>query len=162
MLCQKCKKYPATVSYVEISNGKKFEIHLCGDCYAELYGEVNSKTGNSLLAGLFEPRSRRVKSCPVCGTTSAEYEKTGLLGCTSCYDVFKEELMPYIRRIHGKVVHVGKGGGNNDEHGLHRILSDLQEKLEKALREKRFKEADALNLRIDEIKKRIAGGGKNG
>lgn len=162
MLCQQCKKYPATVSYVEISNGKKFEIHLCGDCYAELYGEVNSKTGSGVWAGLFETRSRRVKTCPVCGMTYAEYEKTGLLGCTSCYDVFKEELLPYIRRIQGRVTHVGKGGGNNDEHGLHRILNGLQEKLETALREKRFKDADVLNKRIDEVKKQINGGGKNG
>ena len=36
------------------------------------------------------------------------------------FDVFKEELLPAINAIHGKVEHVGKVGTNNDELGLHR------------------------------------------
>ena len=162
MFCQKCKKYPATVNYVEIVNGKKFECNLCAACYADIYGELNSKTNNGFLAGLFERRVPHAKVCPVCGTTYADYEKSGLLGCTSCYDVFKEELLPYIKRIHGKVNHIGKVAKNNDELGLHRRLNFLQEQLEAALREKRFNDAGRLNSQIDAIKKAIEGGENNG
>lgn len=162
MLCQHCKKYPATVSYTEIVNGKKFECRLCAGCYADLYGELNAKTAGGFWAGLMEHRIAKAKSCPVCGTTYADYEKTGLLGCTSCYDVFKEELLPSIRRIQGRVTHIGKVGKNNDEFGLHRQLNVLQEKLEDALKEKRYNEASVINRRIDAIKKQLEGGGNNG
>lgn len=162
MLCQHCKKNVATVNYVEIVNGEKFESHLCSSCYASLYGELNAKTNADLWAGLFGPASPRLKKCPVCGTTYGDYERTGLLGCASCYDVFKEELIPSIRRIQGKVDHVGKSEVNYDELGLHRRLKSLQEQLEGALREKRYEEAGRLNKQISEITKTLYGGGSNG
>lgn len=159
MLCQHCKKNPAAVNYVEKVNGNKFEYHLCAFCYADLYGELNSKVNNNVWAGLFSQPSPRKKVCPVCRTTFADFERSGLLGCTSCYDVFKEELIPSVLRIHGKVEHIGKVGKNMDEHGLHRRLKSLQEQLENALRVKDFKEADRLNRQINAIKKTLHGGG---
>ncbi len=159
MLCQHCKKNPAVVNYIEKINGNKFEYHLCAFCYADLYGELNSKVNNDVWAGLFSSPAPRKKICPVCRTTFADFERQGLLGCTSCYDVFKEELLPSILRIHGKVDHIGKVGKNMDELGLHRQLKVLQEKLESALRVKNYKEADRLNKQINAIKKTIHGGG---
>ncbi|MDE7306147.1 MAG: hypothetical protein K2N33_02030 [Clostridia bacterium] len=161
MLCQHCKKNHATVNYVEIINGSKFECRLCADCYADLYGKIQSKTGSGIWAGLFGAKASRAKTCPVCGTTYADYERTGLLGCTSCYDVFKQELTPSIQQMHGKIKHVGKVGKNNDELGLHRRLKTLQEQLEVALRDKKFAEAGKLNKKIDEIKKTLNGGESN-
>ena len=157
MLCQHCKKNTANINYVEKVNGNKFECHLCSACYAELYGELNDKVNNDIWAGLFGSSVAETKICPVCGTTYDDYERTGLLGCTSCYDVFKEELIPSIMRIQGKIEHVGKVGNNLDALGLHRRLNSLQEQLEKALREKRFSVADALNRQINSIKKILKG-----
>ena len=153
MLCQQCKQHEATVNYVEITNGKRFECHLCAVCYADLKDQMRKKTHGEVWPGFIPSRVRQAKACPVCGTTYAEYEKSGLLGCTSCYDVFKEELMPYIRRVHGKVTHIGKMYGNIDEHGLYRRLNSLQEQLEEALADKRFKDAGRLNTEIERIKK---------
>ena len=162
MLCQRCNKNTATVNYVQVTNGKRFECNLCAACYADLYDGFTAKADSGLVAGFFGPRKVRAKACPVCGTTYADYERTGLLGCTSCYDVFKEELIPSIRQIQGKVQHVGKVGKNHDELGLYRQLKALQEQLEAALSGKRFIEAGRLNKRIDEIKKILKGGESNG
>ena len=159
MICRHCKKNPATVNYVEIINGDKFESHLCASCYAELFGELNSKTNNDLWTGLFGSEPPQTKICPVCGTTYSDYERSGLLGCASCYDVFKEELIPSIQRIQGKVRHVGKAESNNDELGLHRRLKSLQSQLETALKERRYDEAGRLNAKIKEITKILYGGG---
>ena len=161
MLCQHCKKNQATVNYVEIINGSKFECRLCTECYSNLYGKMQAK-GSGIWAGLFGSSGTRAKSCPVCGTTFSDYEKTGLLGCTSCYDVFKKELTPSILHMHGKIKHVGKVGKNKDELGLHRRLKTLQEQLEIALRDKKFAEAGKLNKQIDEIIKTLNGGENNG
>ena len=58
MLCQRCKTNQATVNYIEIVNGHKFESHLCASCYAELSGELNSKSGDDIWAGLLRPPHR--------------------------------------------------------------------------------------------------------
>lgn len=162
-VCQHCKKNPATLNYVEIINGEKFESHLCKSCYASLYGELHSKANSDVWAGLFGISDAEIKVCPVCGTTYADYERTGLLGCASCYDVFKDELLIAIKRIQGEVRHVGKVGTNKDEFGLHRRLKTLQEELEVALREKRFSDAGILHKRIKEITNTLFGaeGGDN-
>lgn len=159
MLCQRCKKNPVAVSYVEKINGNKFEYHLCAFCYADLYGELNNKATVGVWAGFFSAPVPRKKFCPVCRTTLADFERSGLLGCASCYDVFKDELIPSILRIHGKTEHIGKVGKNLDELGLHRRLKSLQEQLEDALRVKNFREADRLNRQINAIKKTLHGGG---
>lgn len=100
MLCQRCKKNQATVSCVEEINGKKIGYNLCRECYTEMFGSFSSAVNNDILAGLFgQPAKRHARICPVCGTVYSDFERTGLLGCASCYDVFKEELMPYIERI---------------------------------------------------------------
>ncbi len=96
MLCQRCKKNAATENYVEIINGEKFESHLCAKCSSELYGELHSKMSENVCAWLFGSSAPK-KVCPVCGTTYDDYERSGLLGCASCYDVFKEELLPAIK-----------------------------------------------------------------
>jgi protein arginine kinase activator len=91
-----------------------------------------------------------------------EFQKTGLLGCASCYDVFKKELMPYIERIQGKTVHVGlKGGDYYTEHELRRRLKDMQDELEGALKRGDYIYAGKLNARMQAIKKQLTGGTKN-
>lgn len=161
MLCQHCKKNTATVNYVEIINGDRFESHLCEMCYAVLCGELNSKSNNDAWADLFGVNTTAQKVCSVCGTKFSDYERTGLLGCASCYDMFKEELMPVIQRIQGKVDHVGKATSNHDDFGLHRRLKTLQEQLEQAIKERRYAEANRLNKQIKEITKTLYGGGSN-
>lgn len=147
ILCQHCKKNVATINH--------FDSHLCEGCYISLYGELDSNVSNDIWAELISGPRVQKKVCPVCGTTLADYERTGLVGCACCYDVFREELLDSIVRIHGKSCHVGKVGSNKDEFGLHRKLSKLREQLELALSEKRYDDAERLNRRIRDISKTL-------
>ena len=149
------------MSCTEEINGKKIGYQLCASCYVEMFGSFNSSANTDILAGLFgSPARQRARVCPVCGTAYSDFERTGLLGCASCYDVFKEELMPYIERIQGRVVHVGKVGLDAREQDLTRRLSGLQEELELAVREKRYHDAERINAKISEVRKRISAGGE--
>jgi len=47
-------------------------------------------------------------SCPGCGMTPLEIIHAKRLGCSQCYDFFKNELMPVIVRIHKATEHTGK------------------------------------------------------
>jgi protein arginine kinase activator len=163
MICQHCKKNPATINFIETINGQSFELHLCKACYTYKYGEFEEQATNAVLNGLFGVPEVEAKTCKVCGMRFADYEKTGLVGCASCYDVFKDELLPAIARIQGKVVHVGKEGGDySSEHDLRIKLKAMQEKLENALRSGNNMEASKLNAQMDVIRKKLSGRNGNG
>lgn len=159
MICQNCKKREATDHHVEIINGKACAFHLCAMCASEMFSNFESEVENAIFSGLFGDDVRTESVCPACGLAFSEYERTGLLGCPSCYDVFNEQLLPYITRIQGKTVHVGKGGGvNTSEHDLRLKLSSLQREMESALSRGDYREAGRINEQMNALKKRNAGG----
>ena len=162
-LCQDCKKRPATYNFIDTVNGNTVAMHLCAQCYASKYGEFENNTLNAMFNGLFDsPRRKVTKVCKVCGMRFEDYERTGLMGCPSCYDVFKEDILPYIAGIQGKTLHVGKeGGDHSSEHDLRIRLKDLQEQLEAALTRGDFRAADRLNRQMTAIKRRMQGSDGN-
>jgi protein arginine kinase activator len=122
MLCQQCQKRIANVHYTQIINGKKVELYLCEQCMNEkgqlgiglqlnfgdfLWG-LHSLGGNISFQQLDRPEEVR---CPVCNMSFSEFSKTGRLGCSNCYKVFRNELNPILRRIHGTIEHKGKVPG---------------------------------------------------
>lgn len=158
MLCQNCKKREATVNRTETVGGKTCSQHLRALCANELFGDFENEFADAMLSGLFDDFEPEEKVCPGCGLTFAEYERTGLLGCPSCYDVFNGELLPYIARIQGKTVHVGKGGGvYTTEHELRRKLTSLQKAMDDALARGNYAEAGRINEQMNALKKRNAG-----
>ena len=158
MLCQNCKKREATVNHVQSVGGKTCAVHLCALCANELFGEFEKTMQSHLFGGLFDTVYEE-RRCPSCGLTFSEYKRSGLLGCPSCYDVFHEELLPYIARIQGKTEHVGKKGGENTaEHNLLIELSALQRQMDDALARGDAIEAGRINARMNALKKRPADG----
>ncbi len=159
-ICQHCKTREATHSHTSIINGVAMESRLCDQCYQEIYGSVEGAfpMWTDILQS---PKPATEKRCSVCGMRFSEYERTGLLGCASCYDVFKEQLLPQILKIQGDVNHVGKVGKNYSTHDLTREINDLQQRLENAVRAKNYAEADKINKRIIYLTKQ-KNGGKDG
>ncbi|PLR96337.1 UvrB/UvrC motif-containing protein [Bacillus sp. T33-2] len=160
MVCQECNERPATLHFTNFINGEKTELHLCEQCAQEKGEMFMMNTGpgfsiNNLLAGLLniEPsfkkkpqgpfRHEHVLQCPHCSMTFPQFVKVGRFGCSSCYETFKEELEPVIRRLHGgNSTHEGKipkriGGSlqlRKDIELLKQTLKDLiaNEEFEKA------------------------------
>lgn len=158
MLCSNCKKKQAT--HLVRREGER-EQFLCDECFERL-GEAAAYYGSEpdFFVSFLQPQEEEgPKRCPVCGTTLEDYSHTGLLGCAACYGVFREALEPAIRRIHGKTVHEGKHP-LSDERQL-RLLDEqrsLRGELERALREKRMKEADSINRALRRLNHSIYGG----
>lgn len=143
---------------MEIIEGTKYESHFCKDCYVEVTGDFTENDGSVFWTNLYgDGGLEESLACPVCGTRYCDYRRTGLLGCPSCYDIFKEQLLPTIRNIHGKDTHIGTAALNNDEYGLLRKLKSLQEKLEEAVKARRYTEANLLNKQIKDINKKLYG-----
>jgi protein arginine kinase activator len=140
MLCQVCKTQPATVKISHTINEKKMEFSLCQSC-AEEKGMSNPLTsvpevlnhflfellGNELLE--HKPDSESA-TCSGCGQNWDDFQKTGLLGCEICYQVFESELNVILRRIHGSNQHIGSRPSSRrsrvDKVELQKIRLELQ------------------------------------
>ena len=96
-------------------------------------------------------------ACPVCGGTIEEFRKTGLLGCAHCYEAFREELTSTVLHIQGSAVHAGRPPvtATDERYDSLRKLAnkraDLRERLDSAIREGRYAEADKLQAQLKEI-----------
>ena len=114
MMCDKCAKNEATFYLEQNINGKITKLALCPECAKE-YKSINYNPYASfnILGGLFQPvgymkRNSEIKKCTLCASTFADISKNGKVGCAECYTVFKDELNPTIKRIHGSVKHIGR------------------------------------------------------
>lgn len=170
MLCEECKKRPATVHIAKVINGEKTEKHLCEEC-AQKSGEFNfdfsfepSFSINQLLSGLLgshidtapglEPPG--TIKCPFCGMTFSEFRRGGLLGCGQCYNAFDAQINPLLKRIHGSSFHTGKvprrTGG---ELRLRRQVESLKAQLAEAVRKEEYEKAAILRDKIKELEGKL-------
>lgn len=128
MICQICKKNPATVHVQEIIGGKKSTLHLCASCAdkkAMLEPFLHGTDLEAIIKDMMgmikegqedaeeahdhehEDHKRRVV-CPFCLWTLEQWNKTGRLGCERCYTVFASEIDGQLPAMHRGIVHKGK------------------------------------------------------
>ncbi len=165
MTCELCGKEEATVYYTEIVGGKMVELHLCEKCAKEkgLGKELGKSTFSlsDLLAGMAEELGEKEEDahlrCPTCGLSYGEFSKAGKLGCASCYQTFRHNLLPLLRRIHGSTHHTGKvvskGPGNLK---TKREIADLRKELQRAIEKEAFEEAAKLRDKIEAKEKKLS------
>ena len=159
MLCEKCGKNIATTHIRSIINGVKTEKHLCAECAAKENGvSFNDLSLSGMLASMLgdaaslSPASSGVH-CPCCGSTFSDIAETGKAGCPECYKTFYNEFLPYIKRVHGRVKHIGKSefsGKGNAKNGADTI-DLLRQKLAVLVKEEKFEEAASLRDKIRDL-----------
>ncbi|UCF06221.1 MAG: UvrB/UvrC motif-containing protein [bacterium] len=160
MVCQVCKEREATIHFTNMVGNKVEKIHLCHLCAEEKgfdYLKKSSFGMGDLLAGLLGNASGKVKTkqvrrgCPNCGTSYARFKKVGRLGCSECYDFFKDQLMPLLRGVHGDTRHLGKIPKRFGKRvTLQRRVHELKEDLRRAVELEQYERAAELR---DEIKR---------
>ena len=169
MLCDKCGKNEATVFMKQVINNQQSTQHLCQHCAEELMDIGNLSLGKFFADGigtLFGSPKTNQQTCPVCGTSYADYNKNGLLGCSACYNLFSQLLEPSIRAIHGKTLHTGKGrlpkvapappktsANTLDDEIImeHPEILAMQERLAELIKEEKFEEAAIVRDQIKAI-----------
>jgi len=156
MLCDRCGKKEATVRYEENINGERKKINLCNECSKHL-GILNMNFMDNMFMSFFdEPLSigiGKVKEykCNKCGYTFSDYANTGLLGCSECYNTFKEKLEPVLKKLHGKSYHIeNKKTYVKNSNKANNKLDELKYKLKECIEKEEYEKAAVIR---DEIKK---------
>ena len=142
--CSICNKV-ASVHLTQIVNGKVHKVDLCESC-AQSKG-VTDPEGFS-LADLLSKASSAINPnesqlvCPDCGMETADFRRTGRLGCANCYDVFKQLVFPVLEDMHAGVFHKGKVPTIAlNRQSTQQELKKLQSSLAHAVAEEAYEEA---------------------
>lgn len=156
--CGLCGKQ-ATVHLTQIVNNKIHKVDLCESC-AQSKGVTNPEAFSlaELLAQnnvTLEPKESQVQ-CPHCGHQTADFRKTGRLGCSECFEVFEPLLLPVLEDMHPATLHKGKV----PSHSFRRQSSEteiksLKDSLQRAIKEEAYEEAARLRDLIHEIESTV-------
>lgn len=171
MLCEKCGKKEASFYYKETVNGIEKSYTLCADCAAELkkngtlggendpFGQLqkffsqDKLFGSLFSTGIAQPENRETKTCPLCGSTFGVLTKKGKVGCPECYVTFENELMPLIRRIHGRSTHTGKTPARFRVQAERKAqIAALEKDLKEAIGSENYEHAAELRDRLRELR----------
>ncbi len=175
MICEECNQRPATLHFTKIVNGEKAEYHLCEKCAHEK-GDmfmINGSPGfsiNNLLAGILNIESAfqqkkedpfqqdKILQCDHCQMTFQQFINIGRFGCSNCYDAFKEQLTPILKRLHsGNHIHKGKipariGGGIH----IKKTIGELKQKLQNFILKEEFERAAETRDEIRSLESKLA------
>lgn len=157
MICEECGERPANVHVTSIINGEVSAQHLCIQCAKEK-GEYHFMADPSLMiqnlmaglagAGTMAPPAQGL-SCPSCGLPFSQFQATGRLGCTDCYESFKELLKPVIARVQAGPRHRGKIPAKlGPEVQIQQELLSLREELAGLVKEEAYEKAASVRDRI--------------
>ena len=155
MMCDNCGKNPATTHLKTVVNGVVHENHLCSYCAANQgYGNIGKLSLTNMLASMFgesissgKPISKR---CDCCGASFSDIAQSGRVGCSECYNTFRQELMPSLNRLHGKAVHIGNAPDEQKpEETVQDKIKKLKAQLSDAIKAEEFENAAKLR---DEIR----------
>lgn len=146
MTCDICHKNPATVHLTEIVNEKVIELHICQKCSKAKTDELKSQLSLSdFLTGMVDTPDAKKPStaaCPLCAMSFSDFREKGRLGCSTCYETFKDQLMPLFRKIHGSTQHTGKIPSSvGDTLMKQRQKEELENRLARAVKLEEYEEA---------------------
>ncbi len=117
MQCEECKKAKAVIHFTQIVNDETETKHLCQKCAAKkgLQASAPALPLTDFLSGIgsqiFSVSPEAVAgACQHCGSTFADFRRSGKLGCAQCYVTFEREMRLLLRKIHGSHHHVGISG----------------------------------------------------
>lgn len=160
-ICQVCKKREATVFLTQIINGKKTDMFMCRQCAGEGY-KIDLNTLLSGLLGLdgenaeIGPAAR--VSCDRCGMTVEEFNRTGKMGCSRCYDVFREPMKALLKRIQGNTRHQGKVPESYAEaHATEMEVEKLKQELRECIQVENYERAAWIRDRIRQLEAERSG-----
>ena len=151
MLCSKCHKNEATIFYKQNINGEIKEYALCPQCAASVdlkFPSVN------LFGSMFQPKNTLInkRRCTLCNSTLDEIRANGKAGCSECYSVFSDELMPMIGNIHSTLQHTGRAPeGYAEKRKEENMLNDLRLKLKDAVAREDYETSAELRDRRKEL-----------
>lgn len=174
MLCERCKKNPATFHKSIIINGKGYETNLCSECarlvnfdddinfdtdfgfngFAKKFDLLEKNFFNDFFNDddFFTPTmliEKNNKYCPECKSTFYDFVRRGKLGCNKCYDTFESEIRDMLENMDNPMdldLNIIETQNKPTE------LDKLNDEFNKAIADERYEDAGEIKKKINEIR----------
>jgi protein arginine kinase activator len=168
MKCDVCHVREASVHLTEVVNDNVTKLHLCEECAKAKGEEMQSHFGlTDLLSSLMdfgpsltheEVQKSKVLKCKGCGMIYHDFQKSGKLGCSECYETFRKDLVVLLKKIHGSDKHVGKmpfvsKEAEADQEKIQRLKTELDQ----LILTEEFEKAVLVRDRIKDIENKMIG-----
>lgn len=162
-MCQNCNNKVASVHFTQIINDNKVEMHLCEQCAKDKghFGMGAPLSINDFFTGLIglghsapyivsTPPQPVV--CDKCGMSYEEFQKTGKMGCSNCYEIYGDKLKPMLKRLHGNAEHHGKVPAVVQKAlSASKKVDKLKEELKAAIQNEEYEKAAEIRDKIRNI-----------
>lgn len=119
---------------------------------------TNFRDSSEVSSATAFPQELRQHAVTSAEGSYSDIAKSGHVGCAKCYEIFGDQLLPSIRRIHGNTTHCGKNsrfGTKKAEKSAEMTKKDkikaLKKELDKAISEQNFEHAAELRDQIKEM-----------
>jgi len=176
MNCDFCHKNEANIHLIKIQGGNVERINICKECAAEFsflneedfYGDFAKilyrlfQVGDNgfhigrdkkILRSINYSRNRK---CSFCGIDLKTIKKIGKVGCSNCYNEFKDVLYPVVKSIQGCIESRGKIPVNTSSRiKLEKNIRDLRSRLKSEIIIENFEEAARIRDEIRKLEKSI-------
>ena len=151
--CDLCQQ-TAIYHDVSIVNGVHSTVHLCHEHAIESginLGPIDLSIVLEIPHHIAQLTS--TKSCPDCGMTIAQYKKESLLGCPTCYETFKKQLIYIIAKVQAShTQHIGRAPAQiSIEADRHLKIRRLLKQLEVAVNQEKYEKAATLRDQLREL-----------
>jgi protein arginine kinase activator len=169
MKCDKCGS-PNVVTKIVIQGDKTTEeLNLCAVCFQTfvkehpeirqgamgqslnefLLGTLNLLTsGMKLKNHSTDTHGHKTRKCPQCSITSERVIKDGVVGCSGCYEFFKDEIRQYIFSLTGNDISRNDKANLTDE----QKAAELKKKLDMLLQTENYEMAASVRDEIFKLK----------
>lgn len=154
--CEVCGSEDDVLHISQVIGNRQQEIDICESCAALLGIErVDSSITprvSDLFAAVLDPTGVGPKDnsvCPRCGTSFASIRRSGRAGCSTCYEVFRQEIDELLHRSGNRIAHRGKVPLSLQQ--VRNLLvekPELEELLQMALVREDYEEAARLSAEI--------------
>lgn len=132
MRCERCGKQIGN-RYYKYNNS-----YLCPEC-AKVTG-VSDALGNTfklfdsdlmnmipqVISNLDFSSSRTQITCPKCGTSLRDFDRTGSLGCIECYNTFNDQIMRLLMKNQGTADYLGREPGVLSDYNVDSGSKDVE------------------------------------
>ena len=175
MQCDYCDS-KATVFFTQIIDGVSKKSCLCEKCAIEngvtdpegfLLDDIPPVSASSQSASAADGKtfgethiaavqpSAKVAAdqlCPGCGFAFDDLKQIGRLGCSQCYQFFREEIKVNLGVMHKDINHVGRvPEGMLEVFEYRKQLEELKQKMETAITEENYEKAAALRDEMQQL-----------
>ena len=91
--------------------------------------------------------------CPRCSLSRSDFLRSGILGCSYCYEIFKKDIHSMLLQKQGTFNHIGKISSKHfSKIKIKERIEELEKEKEIAAREENFIAAEALKNQIEKLK----------